>query len=74
MSFWQPMDTAPMAQRMIPTPDQIRTWRKAAGLTQSQAAALGGWARITWAQWESGKRRMHPASWELVKSKASKRS
>ena len=61
-------------QAMNPSPDEIRTWRKAAGLTQSQAAALGGWARITWAQWEAGKRRMHSAAWELVQSKVPKRS
>ena len=54
-----------------PTPEQVKADRQAAGLTQSQAAALIHVNLRTWQQWEGGERRMHPAFWQLylIKSK-----
>jgi transcriptional regulator with XRE-family HTH domain len=36
------------------TPSDIRAARKAAGLTQTEAAALIGVQRVTWTRWECG--------------------
>ena len=47
------------------TPDDVRAARKAAGLSQTEAATLVHVALRTWQQWEAGDRRMHPAAWEL---------
>lgn len=63
-----------------PTPTQIKAARKAAGLTQTQAAALIGRPLRTWQNWEGdpaleSSRKMDAALWELflIKTKASKR-
>lgn len=48
-----------------PTPEAIVEARRAAGLTQTQAAALIYCSLRGWQDWESGERRMHPAMWEL---------
>ena len=51
-----------------PTPAEIKAARTAAGLTQSQAAALVHAGLKTWQNWESesGEGRKIPlASWEL---------
>jgi DNA (cytosine-5)-methyltransferase 1 len=48
-----------------PTPDALRQARKAAGLTQPQAAELIHCGPDAWASWETGRREMHPAMWEL---------
>lgn len=47
-------------------PDQIKQARKAAGLTQAQAAALvhAGSYR-TWQDWEAGRNPMPLMAWEL---------
>ena len=50
---------------MIPTCEQIREHRIAAGLTQAQAAAKVFTTPNVWSQWERGLRRMHPAFWAL---------
>jgi DNA-binding transcriptional regulator YiaG len=42
-----------------------RAARKAAKLTQSQAAALIGAKLRTWQEWEGGRRNMPPAKWAL---------
>lgn len=55
-----------------PTPAQIRAARVAAGLTQTEAAALIYATLRTWQDWEAGKRRMHPAFWELWRAKSSR--
>ncbi len=55
---------------MNPTPEEIRTNRVFLGLTQAQAAALLHTVDRVWRQWESGKRKMHPAFWELFIIKA----
>jgi DNA-binding transcriptional regulator YiaG len=52
-----------------PTPADIRTAREAAGLTQTQAAALVHSALRSWQQWEAGDRAMHPGLWELFRIK-----
>lgn len=48
-----------------PTPDAIKAARAAAGLTQTQAAALIYCGLRGWQEWEGGKRAMHPAFFEL---------
>lgn len=55
-----------------PAPDAIRAARAAAGLTQTQAAALIYCTLRGWQDWEAGKRAMHPAFFELFLLKASK--
>lgn len=57
-----------------PAPAEVRAAREAAGLTQSQAAALVHTVLRTWQQWEDetagpSARRMHPAFWELFNIK-----
>lgn len=61
-----PPDTAAPAN---PTPEAIRAARKAAGLTQTQAAALIYCTLRGWQDWEAGKRAMHPAFFELFRRK-----
>ncbi|MBP3980887.1 helix-turn-helix transcriptional regulator [Acidovorax sp. JG5] len=48
-----------------PAPDAIKAARTAAGLTQTQAAALIYCGLRGWQEWEAGKRAMHPAFFEL---------
>ena len=50
---------------MIPTPDEIRAARAAAGHTQTEAGAIVWVAMRTWQDWESGARSMPAAAWEL---------
>ncbi len=59
-----------------PTPVEVRAAREAAGLTQTQAAALVRATARNWQQWEqqgagSNARRMHPGLWELFRIKTS---
>ena len=57
-----------------PSAAEIRAAREAAGLTQTQAAALVHATARNWQQWEqeegSNARRMHPGLWELFRLKA----
>ena len=64
---------------MTPTPDEIKAARKAAGLTQTAAAAVVHAKLRAWQQWEAqpstaSHRPMSAANWELfcikTKSKA----
>lgn len=48
-----------------PSPAQVRAARRAAGLTQTEAAALIYCSMRAWQEWERGTRAMHPAMWEL---------
>lgn len=52
-----------------PAPAEVRAAREAAGLTQTQAAALVYASLRNWQQWEqeegANARRMHPGLWEL---------
>ena len=56
-----------------PSPAEVRAAREAAGLTQTQAAALVHASTRNWQQWEqeagSNVRRMHPGLWELFRIK-----
>lgn len=57
-----------------PSATDIRAARKAAGLTQGQAAALIYSTLRAWQGWEAGAesdsgRRMHPGLWELFNLK-----
>jgi DNA-binding transcriptional regulator YiaG len=53
-----------------PTPDAIRAWRRATGLSAAAAGALVHSTGRVWQQWEAGERRMHPAFWDLAQRKA----
>lgn len=55
-----------------PDPAEILAARRAAGLTQTAAAALVHSALRTWQQWEAGDRRMHPGLWELFRLKTTR--
>lgn len=48
-----------------PTAKMIRERRLARELTQIHAATLIHVRSHTWQQWETGRRTMHPAFWEL---------
>lgn len=54
-----------MATAHGPHPEEIKAARKASGLTQAQAGALVHCHWRSWQDWESGRRSMHPAIWEL---------
>ncbi len=55
-----------------PKPAEIRAAREAAGLTQTEAAALVYCTLSAWQRWEQDERRMHPATWELWRIKAAR--
>ena len=57
-----------------PSPEEIRARREVGGLSQTAAAELIHTTCRVWQQWEAGDRRMHPAFWELFKTKSEKRS
>lgn len=49
-----------------PTPEQISAARSVAGHTAEQAIALlHRGRRMTWMDWEAGRREMPPGLWEL---------
>lgn len=48
-----------------PTPADLRAARRAAGLTQAQAAKLIHSKLRTWEDWEAGVAPMHPGLWRL---------
>ena len=59
----------------VPTPAQVKAFRRGASLTQTQAATLVHVSCRTWQQWEAEERvkshrTMHPAFWELFTLKA----
>lgn len=58
-----------------PTPEEIKTLRENAGLTQTEAAKLVGSKLRSWQNWEapansSEYRRIKSSTWDLFKSKA----
>lgn len=55
-----------------PSPKDIRNAREAANLTIEAAASVVHASKQAWYQWESGRRDMHPAFWELFLLKTSK--
>jgi len=50
---------------MSPDPKKIRQAREKAGLTQTEAADMVHSSLRAWQYWEAGKRKMHPAFYEL---------
>lgn len=52
---------------LMPTPDEIRNAREAAGLTQAEAADLLGVTREAWARYEVGMREMVESAWRYWK-------
>ena len=57
-----------------PSADQIKAVRQNAKLSRKEAAAMLHASVRTWEKWEVGERRMHPAFWELFKTKVLMRS
>ncbi len=53
-----------------PTQEDILQARQDAGITQAQAARAVYSSVVTWQQWETGKRRMHPGLWALFQMTA----
>ena len=53
----------------MPSPAEIKDLRLAAGLTQSEAAALCHVTLRSWQRYESGEHAIAPAVWELAKIK-----
>lgn len=53
-----------------PTKEEVCAARAATGLSQTAAGALVHSSLRAWQDWESGERRMHPATWELFRIKA----
>jgi len=53
----------------MPTPEEIKKARKAARLTQYDAAALVYRTKVAWQKWEYGERNMPQALFELFKLK-----
>lgn len=65
------MSAAAFAPVTIPSADQVRVARLAAGLTLQQAAGLAGvGAHQRWAEYENGRRAIDAARWELFLLKA----
>jgi hypothetical protein len=58
-----------MSAIQIPTPDEVKAARVAAGLTQTAAADLVHRTLRNWQQWESGARRIDLALWDLFQLK-----
>lgn len=56
-----------------PTPAEVRDARKAAGMTQSEAARVILGTMRAWQEYEAGNRRMHPGLWELFRIKTASR-
>lgn len=54
-----------------PTPTAIKKARKAAKLSQEEAAALVGYTRYAWCRWETGSRPMRPALFDMFRAKVS---
>jgi putative transcriptional regulator len=48
-----------------PLISEIRAAREAAALTQKEAGALIYASCRAWEEWESGRRKMHPAFWQF---------
>lgn len=53
-----------------PTPERLKSARKALGYTQKEAAELVHVSLRAWQLWEAGDRRVPPGIWELYVIKA----
>ena len=62
------LDARPPKRWRSPSPKVILKARKAAGLTQKAAAEKCLSALRSWQDWEYGKRRMHPAIWQVFQN------
>lgn len=62
---------SPQFERKAPVPsaEEVRQAREAAGLTQTAAANLIYRSMRNWQQWERAERQMDPALWELFNLK-----
>lgn len=60
----------PDAAGRNPEPAEIQEARLAFGYTQTEAGALVYCTLRAWQDWESGERRMHPATWDLFRMRA----
>ncbi len=62
---------SPQFERKAPVPssEEVRQAREAAGLTQTEAANLVYRSMRNWQQWERAERQMDPALWELFSLK-----
>lgn len=49
----------------VPTPDELRAARRAAGHTQTAAGQLVGGTLRTWQDWEAGRNAMPASAWAL---------
>jgi putative transcriptional regulator len=47
----------------MPSPSEIRSARERAGLTQTEAAAILGYDRVTWWRYETGEQTPKPHEW-----------
>jgi DNA-binding XRE family transcriptional regulator len=64
--FNQPnLKQGPQLPFSSPPKVNVFIYRRAAGLTQAQAASLVHASLRAWQQWERGDRRMHAGLWEL---------
>lgn len=54
-----------LASASSPRPVEIARARRVAGLTQTEAGNLIHASLRAWQQWETGRRQMHPAFYEL---------
>ena len=61
-----------MKKSKTPKPQEIRAARENAGLTQQDAAALIGYTRRAWQEWEAGTRGMRRVLFELFERKSQK--
>ena len=53
-----------------PEPEQIRALREQLEMTQTEAAAVAESSLRTWAAWEGGESKMHPAIWNWFQHEA----
>ena len=60
-----PNRSRPGNRAASPAPAEIRAARKAASMTQTEAAKLVYSALRTWQDWEAGTSPMHPGLWRL---------
>lgn len=57
----------------MPTKEEVKAARKAAGLTTEAAAALVGKSGRSWQAWEYGRNAMPVADWELFQLKTKRK-
>lgn len=68
----RPRRAGPTPPGANPRPDEIAEARARLSMTHAQAAELIYASERAWQEWEGGRRRMHPALWELWKIKVAR--